>query len=82
MSEPSNGKVQVGVWSTDNDGMITVAYLGTASYQATQLGGHQENPETLARLMFTEALGRTAARKSAARTKVARPATKKAARAR
>jgi hypothetical protein len=46
--------VKVGAWSTGDDGMITVAYLGSFPSKTTQLGGHLAHPEALARLMLSE----------------------------
>ncbi len=45
---------KVGVWRTDDDGMITVTHLGTFPSKTTQLGGHAGNPEGLARLILSE----------------------------
>jgi hypothetical protein len=45
---------KVGVWRTDDDGMITVVHLGNFPSKTTQVGGLFENPESLARLLFSE----------------------------
>jgi hypothetical protein len=45
---------KVGVWQTDDDGMITVVHLGTFPSKTSQLGGSAGDPETLARIIFSE----------------------------
>jgi hypothetical protein len=45
---------KVGVWRTDEDGMITVVKLGTFPSKTTQLAGMATHPEVLARMLFSE----------------------------
>jgi hypothetical protein len=45
---------KVGVWHTDDDGMITVVHVGTFPSKTTQLGGLSGDPEALARMLLSE----------------------------
>jgi hypothetical protein len=45
---------KVGVWHTDEDGMITVVNLGLFLAKATPVAGMAQNPEVLGRMLFSE----------------------------
>jgi hypothetical protein len=45
---------KVGMWHTDEDGMITFVNLGTFPSKTTQLAGMAARPEVLARTLFSE----------------------------
>jgi hypothetical protein len=54
VDEIESERSKVGVWHTDEDGLITVVHLGSFPSKTTQLAGHENNPETLARMLFSE----------------------------
>jgi hypothetical protein len=54
VDEAESERAKVGVWNTDADGMITVVNLGSFPSKTTQLGGSAGDPETLARMIFSE----------------------------
>jgi hypothetical protein len=45
---------KLGVWRTDDEGMITVVDVGTFPSTTTKLGGHAGDPESLARVILSE----------------------------
>lgn len=54
VDEVESEQSKVGVWHTDDDGMITVVHLGSFPSKTTQLGGLSGDPEALARMIFSE----------------------------
>jgi hypothetical protein len=54
VDEVESEESKVGVWHTDEDGMITVVHLGTFPSKTTQLAGMADHPEVLARTLFSE----------------------------
>jgi hypothetical protein len=54
VDEVESERSKVGVWHTDEAGMITVVNLGAFPSKTTQLAGLAEDPEVLARMLFSE----------------------------
>jgi hypothetical protein len=47
-------RAKVGVWCTDDDGLITVVQLGTFPSKTTQFGSLAGDPEVFARMILSE----------------------------